>query len=93
MMTEQQIELLADIQRLVFSGPGQTGCAMNHSYTIHPNGMVTSSVQVMSTDFKSSEYISKAVANQVAVEDAVSLTEQRDALADWIAENRKEEAS
>lgn len=93
MITNAQIELLADIQRLAIAGPGQTGHVINHSYSIHADGLVTSSVQVMSLDFESSEHLTSASNRASALYDSVTLGQQRDELASWIAANRKEKAA
>jgi len=99
-MTEQQIELLAELQRLAMACSTQTGTRAYHSVQGWPDCGVWSEVRIirdagdpprLDTVVEiTADGIEMCVMTTPTIE---TLSEQRDALAEWIAANRKEEAT
>jgi hypothetical protein len=99
-MTAQQIELLAEIQRLTLAGSKQTGRRMYHEVQPWGDGIVWSIVRVIegsATPLHTSRVVvhdgDDAVPDYDPSLDRCTLIQQRDALVQWIADNRKEEAA
>src|SRR5690625_4571457 len=99
-MTEQQIELLAELQRLAMACSTQTGVRVYHSIEAWPEGGVWSEVRIIRDGGKPPHLDTVVEITAAGIERRVitthtieTLSQQRDALADWIAANRKEKAA
>ena len=98
-MTEQQIELLAELQRLAMACSTQTGVRVYHSVEAWPEGGVWSEVRIIRDGGNPPhldtivEITAGGIERRVITTHTIeTLSQQRDALADWIAANRKEKA-
>lgn len=99
-MTNDQIQTLADIQRMAIAAHEQTGRQIRHEVETFADGGTWSVVGIYSVD-DTHLYYSRVSIEADGTEmpkpgdpsSPCTLSEQRMALAEWIAANRKEAAA
>jgi hypothetical protein len=97
-MTNDQIMALADIQRMSIAGRDQTGRSIVHDVTAFPDGGLFSNVRVLGANVQPlhSTFIGihedgREYGQHDDPDAPRTLSEQRLALAKWIAANRMQE--
>lgn len=106
MISNTQIELLAEIQRLAMACQLQTGHSVEQSTRFYQTGYVHSTVSIRESEYAlSAIYQSHASISPEGIDSVAdiprqmlrdtdrSLMQQRDELASWIADHRREVAA